>query len=135
MHDSCRGRHEGYSNSNTPIVFLLKTRVGLSSTLDVSQQLFMTCGSTIIDGQIIIFVIILKREKEIMVDRARLAVMKWIPLSSVGAAISFVVGFILNVPPTQVIISAAMTATLVFSALAMQSYGRAAEEEKERKNV
>jgi hypothetical protein len=70
-----------------------------------------------------------------MVDRARLAVMKWIPLSSVGAAISFVVGFILNVPPTQVIISAAMTATLVFSALAMQSYGRAAEEEKERKNV
>jgi hypothetical protein len=41
----------------------------------------------------------------------------------------------LNVPPTQVIISAAMTATLVFSALAMQSYGRAAEEEKERKNV
>ena len=70
-----------------------------------------------------------------MVDRGRLAVMKWIPLSSVGAAISFVVGFILNVPPTQVIISAAMTATLVFSALAMQSYGRAAEEEKERKNV
>jgi uncharacterized membrane protein len=70
-----------------------------------------------------------------MVDRARLAVMKWIPLSSIGAAISFVVGFILNVPPTQVIISAAMTATLIFSALAMQSYGRASEEEKERKNV
>ena len=64
MHDSCRGRHEGYSNSNTSIVFLLKTRVGLSSALDVSQQLFMTGGSTIIDGQIISFVNILKREKE-----------------------------------------------------------------------
>jgi hypothetical protein len=30
----------------------------------VSQQLFMTGGSTIIDGQIISFVDILKREKE-----------------------------------------------------------------------
>ena len=67
-----------------------------------------------------------------MVDRAHLAVTKWIPLSSVGAAISFVVGFMFHVPPTQVIISAAMTGTLVFSALAMQSYGRGAEEEKER---
>lgn len=62
-----------------------------------------------------------------MVDRARLAVTRWIPLSSVGAAISFVVGFIFNVPPAQVIISAAMTATLVFSGFAMQSYGRAQE--------
>jgi uncharacterized membrane protein len=67
-----------------------------------------------------------------MTDRARLAVTKWIPLSSVGAAISFVVGFVLHVPPTQVIVSAAMTATLVFSALAMQSYGRGAAEDKER---
>jgi hypothetical protein len=64
-----------------------------------------------------------------MVDRARLAVTKWIPLSSVGAAISFVVGFMFHVPPTQVIVSAAMTATLVFGALAMQSYGRGAAEE------
>jgi hypothetical protein len=70
-----------------------------------------------------------------MVDRARLAVTRWIPLSSVGAAISFVVGFVFGVPPTQVIISAAMTATLIFSGFAMQSYGRAAEEEKERKKV
>src|SRR5919197_65172 len=63
MHDSCRGRHERYSNSNTPIVFLLEARVGLSSTLDVSQHLFMTSGSTIIDGQIISFVNILKNRE------------------------------------------------------------------------
>ena len=68
-----------------------------------------------------------------MVDRARLAVTRWIPLSSVGAAISFVVGFILNLPPTQVIISAAMTATLIFSGFAMQSYGRAAGEKEHTK--
>jgi uncharacterized membrane protein len=65
-----------------------------------------------------------------MVDRARSAVTKWIPLSSVGAAISFVTGFMFHLPPTQVIISAAITATLVFSGFAMQSYGRAAEKER-----
>lgn len=64
-----------------------------------------------------------------MVDRARLAVTKWIPLSSMGAAISFVVGFMFNLPPTQVIVAAAMTATLVFSGFAMQSYGRAADKD------
>jgi tetrahydromethanopterin S-methyltransferase subunit E len=72
-------------------------------------------------------------ENEIMVDRARLAVTKWIPLSSVGAAISFVVGFMFNLPPAQVIISAAMTATLVFSGFAMQSYGRAADDKEHTK--
>jgi hypothetical protein len=65
-----------------------------------------------------------------MVDRARLAVTKWIPYSSVGAAISFVVGFVFSLPPPQVIVAAAMTATLIFSGLAMQSYGREKELEK-----
>jgi hypothetical protein len=74
-------------------------------------------------------------ENEIMVDRARLAVTKWIPLSSVGAAVSFVVGFIFNLPPTQVIVAAAMTATLVFSGLAMQSYGRGAAADKDNTKV
>jgi tetrahydromethanopterin S-methyltransferase subunit E len=72
-------------------------------------------------------------ENEIMVDRARLAVTKWIPLSSVGAAISFVVGFMFNLPPAQVIVAAAMTATLVFSGFAMQSYGRAADDKEHTK--
>ena len=66
-----------------------------------------------------------------MVDRARMAVTKWVPLSAVGAAITFVAGFILHVPQPQVIISAVMTATLVFSGLAMQSFGR----EKEKNNT
>ncbi len=63
-------------------------------------------------------------------ERARTAVTKWLPYSSVGAAISFVVGFVFSLPPPQVIISAAMTATLIFSGLAMQSYGREKEKPK-----
>ena len=66
-----------------------------------------------------------------MVDRARLAVTKWIPYSSVGAAIAFVVGFVFNLPPPQVIVSAAMTATLIFTGFAMQSFGREKELEKQ----
>ena len=65
-----------------------------------------------------------------MIDRARLAVTKWIPYSYVGAAISFVVGFVFSLPPLQVIVSATMTATLIFSGLAMQSYGREKEQAK-----
>ena len=65
-----------------------------------------------------------------MIDKARLAVTKWIPYSSVGAAISFVVGFVFSLPPPQVIVSAAMAATLIFSGLAMQSYGREKEQAK-----
>ncbi len=69
-----------------------------------------------------------------MVDRARLAMTKWLPLSAVGAGISFVAGFLLNLMPVQVIVAAAMTATLIFSGLAFQSFGREKElKESERK--
>lgn len=61
-------------------------------------------------------------------DRARLAVTKWIPYSAVGAGISFVVGFVFNLAPQQVIVSAALAATLIFSGLAMQSFGREKEQ-------
>ncbi len=67
-----------------------------------------------------------------MVDRARLAATRWIPYSSAGAAISFLAGFLLGLPPIQVIVSAAMTATLIFSGLFFQSYGREQKEEKVR---
>lgn len=63
-------------------------------------------------------------------DRARLAVTKWIPYSSAGAAISFVVGFVFGLTPQQVIVSAALAATLIFSGLAMQSIGREKEQAK-----
>gem|GEM_PF-1985954 len=66
----------------------------------------------------------------LMVDRAKMAVTQWIPYSSVGAAISFVIGFVFNLPPAQVIVSAAMTATLIFTGLLMQSYGREKEQTK-----
>ncbi len=65
-----------------------------------------------------------------VVDRARMAVTKWISYSSVGTAISFVVGFVFNLPPAQVIVSAAMTASLIFSGLLFRSYGREKEQEK-----
>jgi hypothetical protein len=59
-----------------------------------------------------------------------MAVTKWIPYSSIGAAISFVVGFVFGLPPAQVIVSAAMTSTLIFSGLLFQSYGREKEQAK-----
>ena len=59
-----------------------------------------------------------------------MAVTNWIPYSSAGAAISFVAGFVLGLPPAQVVISTAMTATLIFSGLLFQSYGREKEQAK-----
>ena len=59
-----------------------------------------------------------------------MAVTKWIPYSAVGAGISFVVGFVFNLAPQQVIVSAALAATLIFSGLAMQSFGREKEQAK-----
>lgn len=59
-----------------------------------------------------------------MADRVRLAVTKWTPYSSAGAAISFLIGFVFGLPMLQVIVSSAITATLVFSGLLFQSYGR-----------
>lgn len=64
-----------------------------------------------------------------MVDRAKLAVTKWMPYSAAGAAISFVVGFVFGLPPAQVIVPAAMTAALIFSGLFFQSHGREKEQQ------
>lgn len=57
-------------------------------------------------------------------DRMKEAMTKWLPYSAMAAGISFVVGFILHVPPPQVITSVGLSAILVFSGLAMRSYGR-----------
>lgn len=57
-----------------------------------------------------------------------MAVTKWVPYSSAGAAVAFVAGFVLGLPPAQAIVSAAMAATLIFSGLLFRSFGR----EKER---
>jgi hypothetical protein len=64
------------------------------------------------------------------INRSRLAWTKWLPMSSVGAAISFVIGFVLQLPQHQVITATALTGALVFSGLAMQSFGR--EQKKEQ---
>jgi hypothetical protein len=57
-------------------------------------------------------------------DRARLAATKWLPMSAIGAAIPFVIGVVMQLPVQQVLVAAALTSTLVFSGLWMQSYGR-----------
>ena len=57
-------------------------------------------------------------------DRARLAATKWLPMSAIGAAIPFVIGVVMQLPVQQVLVAAALTGTLVFSGLWMQSYGR-----------
>jgi hypothetical protein len=63
-------------------------------------------------------------EPERKVDRPRLAATKWLPMSAIGAAIPFVIGVIMQLPVEQVLVAAALTSTLVFSGLWMQSYGR-----------
>jgi hypothetical protein len=63
-------------------------------------------------------------EPEKKSDRARLAATKWLPMSAIGAAIPFVIGVVIELPVQQVLVAAALTSTLVFSGLWMQSYGR-----------
>jgi hypothetical protein len=57
-------------------------------------------------------------------NRGRVAATRWLPMSAIGAAIPFVIGVIMGLPGEQVLIAAAMTSTLVFSGLWMQSHGR-----------
>ena len=57
-------------------------------------------------------------------DRRRLAATRWLPMSAIGAAIPFVIGIIMRLSAEQVLVAAALTSTLVFSGLWMQSYGR-----------
>jgi hypothetical protein len=66
----------------------------------------------------------MQNEPEKKLDRARLAATKWLPMSAIGAAIPFVIGVIIQLPVQQVLVAAALTSTLVFSGLWMQSYGR-----------
>ncbi len=66
----------------------------------------------------------MQNEPEKKLDRARLAATKWLPMSAIGAAIPFVIGVIMQLPVVQVLVAAALTSTLVFSGLWMQSYGR-----------
>lgn len=66
----------------------------------------------------------MENEPEKKLDRARLAATKWLPMSAIGAAIPFVIGIIMRLSAEQVLVAAALTSTLVFSGLWMQSYGR-----------
>ena len=53
---------------------------------------------------------------------------KWLPMSAIGAGITFVSGFLLHVPPPQLLVSSALTAGLIFSGMIMHSRGRGKRE-------
>lgn len=59
-----------------------------------------------------------------------IALRKWLPYSLAGAAISVAVGFVFHLPTPQMLVSAAMTAGLIFSGMAMHAKGRGREQEK-----
>lgn len=59
-----------------------------------------------------------------------IALRKWLPYSLAGAAVSVAVGFVFHLPTPQMLVSAAMTAGLIFSGMAMYSKGRGREQEK-----
>ena len=69
-------------------------------------------------------------QTESSIDRARLAWTKWLPMTSVGAAIAFVIGFVMQLPEHQVVAATSLTGALVMSGLAMRSYGREHRSEK-----
>ncbi|HEY7108481.1 MAG TPA: hypothetical protein VH415_03540 [Nitrososphaeraceae archaeon] len=52
------------------------------------------------------------------------AVRVWMPLAAAAAAISFVISFVIGVPPQQAITATALAAILVFSGLLFSSFGR-----------
>lgn len=57
-------------------------------------------------------------------DRSREAATRWLPISSVGAAITFVITFAMQLPVQQVITATALTGALIFSGLVLRSYGK-----------
>jgi hypothetical protein len=65
-----------------------------------------------------------------MANLASKALRTWIPYSMAGAAVSAIVGFVFHLPMPQVLVSAGMTAGLIFSGMAMHSQGRGKEQQK-----
>ena len=56
-------------------------------------------------------------------DRSSNAVRVWMPLSVISAAITFVIAFVMRIPPEQTIAASALAAIIVFSGL-LRSYGK-----------
>ena len=57
-------------------------------------------------------------------DRSSNAVRVWMPLSVISAAITFVIAFVMRIPPEQTIAASARAAIIVFSGLLLRSYGK-----------
>lgn len=58
------------------------------------------------------------------IDRSTHAVKEWLPLSAAAAAISFVITFVMRVPPEQTIVASALGGIMVFSVLLFRSFGK-----------
>jgi hypothetical protein len=57
-------------------------------------------------------------------DRSSQAVRVWMPLGSIAAAITFVIAFVLRIPPEQTIAASALAGILVFSGFLFRSFGK-----------
>ena len=59
-----------------------------------------------------------------MMQRKEEAVKRWFPLATIAAGISFVVTFLLNLPPERVVASTALAGLIVFSGFIFRSFGK-----------
>ena len=57
-------------------------------------------------------------------DGASTAVIVWMPMAAVAAAIAFVIAFVMRIPQEQTIAASAIAAIIVFSGLLFRSYSR-----------
>ena len=85
---------------------------------------------SITDEKIIMLLMRLLFSWWLEIDRSTSAIKEWLPLSAAAAAISFVIAFVMHVPPEQTIVASIMGGILVFSGLLFRSFGK--EDDKYR---
>jgi hypothetical protein len=57
-------------------------------------------------------------------DRSSNAVIVWMPLGAVAAAITFVIAFVMRIPQERIIAASALAAIMVFSGFFFRSFGK-----------
>jgi hypothetical protein len=57
-------------------------------------------------------------------DRSSNAVIVWMPLGAVAAAITFVIAFVMRIPQERTIAASALAAIMVFSGFFFRSFGK-----------
>jgi hypothetical protein len=57
-------------------------------------------------------------------DRSSNAIKYWMPLAVIAAAITFVITFVMRLPPDRTIVASALAGILVFSGFFFRSFGK-----------